>query len=90
MAKRREVVRVAGGRLPEGLEPIRASSYPAGGSESARSVWHAARTARRAARGEFLASVTVRPDGVAVGEFLQAHRFIFYDRGAEKVAHLTL
>ena len=90
MAKRREVVRVASGGVPEGLEPIRASSYPRDGEESARMEWHAARTARRAARAGYLASVEVRPDGVSVSEFLQAHGYTFQDQGTGKVAHLML
>lgn len=88
MAKRRELVRASQAVMPDGLEEIRASSFPSG--EVERAEWNVARRARRAARAEFLATVTVRPAGVSEMEFLQAHGFKYLDRGSPKISHLRL
>jgi hypothetical protein len=90
MAKRREVVRRASGGMPAGLEPVSFRSFPEDGTEAERAEWRAGKRARRADRAKFLAGVLVRPDGVQVSEFLQAHGYLFTDRGTSKVAHLIV
>lgn len=91
MARRRESVKGTLGVMPEGLEEMRASSCPFDGSEVERAEWRAARSARRAARAAYLATVMVRPARVGINEFLYAHGLTYMDRNTvAKIGHLTL